>query len=156
MTVSTSIPTLLVSRILNSWSRFLFTPDKVIPVLKILVATVTLLLIASSIAIATGRRQLHGRINTAFFFLTMTTVLGLEVIIRFVNEKFTAAFSADDRQALFVHLCFAVPSAIVLPFMLFSGKAHRSWHVKLATLFVALWIGTFVTGIFYLPHSFPK
>jgi hypothetical protein len=131
----------------------LFTPDIIIPILKIAVGTVTLLLIASLIALANGKKRLHGRINTLFFFLTMTTVLGLELIIRFVTPDFTAGFSEDARRALFIHLCFSIPAAIVLPFMLFSGKTHRSWHVRLSMLFGALWIGTFVTGIFYLPSK---
>ena len=134
----------------------MFTPDILIPVLKILVGTVTVLLVASLICLAKGRKDWHGRINTVFFVLTMTTVLGLELVIRFVNPDFTAGFSAEDREALTIHLCFSVPAAMVLPFMLYSGKRHRSWHTTLAVLFSALWIGTFVTGIFYLPHSFPK
>ena len=134
----------------------MFTPDVVIPILKIAVGTVTLLLIASLIALAAGRKQLHGRINVYFFVLTMTAVLGLELVIRFLNPTFTASFSAEQKQLLYVHLCFSIPAAVVLPFMLFSGKTHRSWHVSLSFLFSALWIGTFVTGIFYLPHSFPK
>src|SRR5271166_5261358 len=129
----------------------MFTPDIVIPILKIAVGTVTLLLIASLIALGAGNKRLHGRINVVFFVLTMTAVLGLEAIIRFVNPELTAAFSEEQRQALYTHLCFSVPAAVVLPFMLFSGKTHRSWHVLLAFLFIVLWIGTFVTGIFYLP-----
>jgi uncharacterized membrane protein YozB (DUF420 family) len=134
----------------------LFTPDVVIPILKIAVGAVTLLLLASLAALALGRVRLHGRINVCFFVLTMTTVLGFEVLVRFVNPDFTAGFTAEQLRALSVHLCFSVPAAIVLPFMLFSGKTHRSWHVKLAFLFSALWLGTFVTGIFYLPHLIPK
>ena len=65
----------------------------------------------------------------------MTTVLGFELVVRFVNPRFTAGFTPEQMQALCVHLCFSVPAAIVLPFMLFSGKTHRSWHVKLAILF---------------------
>jgi hypothetical protein len=133
-----------------------FTPDIVIPVLKVAVGAVTLILLVSLAAVATGNKRLHGRLNLAFFILTMTAVLGLEVIIRFVNPEFTAGFSPDERQALNIHLCFAVPAALVLPFMLYSGKTHRSWHVRLSILFGGLWAGTFVTGIFFLPYSFPK
>lgn len=134
----------------------LFTPDIVIPTLKIAVGAVTVIFVASLAALASGRKRLHGRINVVFFVLTLSAVLGLELIIRFATPNFTAGFSPDDKQALFIHLCFSIPAAIVLPFMLFSGKTHRTWHVKLAILFSALWIGTFVTGIFYLPSSFPK
>jgi len=134
----------------------LFTPGIIIPVLKIAVAAVTVILVASLIALALGRKRLHGRLNIVFFILTMTAVLGLELIIRFVNPAFTSQFTPDQREMLLIHLSFAIPAAIVLPFMLFSGLTHRSWHVLLAIVFSALWIGTFVTGIFYLPHSFPQ
>ncbi len=134
----------------------MLTPEVVILTLKIAVGAVTLLLLASLAALAMGRIRWHGRINVCFFILTMTAVLGFEVIIRFVIPDFTAGFTPEQMQALYVHLCFSVPAAIVLPFMLFSGKTHRSWHVKLAVLFSALWLGTFVTGIFYLPHSIAK
>ena len=132
----------------------MFTPGIVIPILKIAVGAVTLLLIASLAALGLGRKRWHGRINICFFALTMTTVLGFEVIVRFVNPDFTAAFTEQQLQSLYVHLCFSIPAAIVLPFMLFSGTTHRSWQVKLACLFSVLWLGTFVTGIFFLPHSF--
>jgi hypothetical protein len=131
----------------------LFRPDIVIPILKIAVATVTVLLLASLIALATGRKRLHGRINVWFFILTMTAVLGFEVIVR-LTPDFTAGFTPKQMDLLYTHLCFSIPAAVVLPFMLFSGKTHRSWHVKLAILFAVLWTGTFVTGIFYLP-TFP-
>ena len=134
----------------------IFTPDNVIPALKVAVGAVTVLLTASLIALASGRKRLHGQINVVFFILTMVAVLGLEVIIRFLNPDFSAGFSPDDRQALMIHLCFSIPAAVVLPFMLFSGKTGRSWHVKLSILFGTLWIGTFVTGIFFLPSTFPK
>ncbi len=130
------------------------TPDIVIPILKIAVGAVTALLATSLIALAAGRKRLHGRINVWFFILTMTAVLGFEIIVRFLNPTFTSGFSTEQMQLLYTHLCFSIPAAIVLPFMLFSGKTHRSWHVTLSFLFVVLWIGTFVTGIFYLP-TFP-
>ena len=50
-----------------------FTPGLVILTLKILVGTVTLLLIASVVALRQGRPRLHGRINRVFFVLTMQT-----------------------------------------------------------------------------------
>jgi hypothetical protein len=134
----------------------MFTPDVVIPILKVAVGAVTLLLLASLAALATGKKRLHGKINVVFFALTMLAVLGLEIIIRFVNPEFTAGFSPDDRQALNIHLGFSIPAAVLLPAMLYSGKTHRSWHVPLAVVFSVLWAGTFVTGIFFLPYSWPK
>ena len=134
----------------------LFAPDVVIPILKIAVATVTVVLIASLIALALGNKRLHGRLNVVFFTLTMTAVLGLEIIIRFVNPDFTSGFSPDDRRSLLIHLCFAIPAAVVLPLMLYSGKTHKPWHVTLSILFSALWIGTFVTGIFFLPYPISR
>ena len=130
----------------------MFTPDVVIPILKIAVGTVTVVLLASLVALARGHKRLHGNINVGFFILTMTAVLGFEAIVRFVNPEFTAGFSEDDRRMLNIHLCFAIPSALLLPLMLYSGKTHKSWHVKLALVFAVLWTGTFVTGIFFLPY----
>ena len=130
----------------------MFAPHNVIPVLKIAVGAVTLLLIASLIVLARGNKRLHGHINVVFFVMTITAVLSLELIIRFVNPEFTAGFSADEKQALLVHLSFSIPSALMLPLMLYTGKTHSRWHVPLAVLFTPLWIGTFVTGIFFLPH----
>jgi hypothetical protein len=98
---------------------------------------------------------LHGRLNTVFFGLTMLTVFGFEVIIRFVTPNLTEGFSPAQRSALSVHLGFSIPSAVLLPAMLYTG--HRrllKYHVPLACVFTVLWAGTFVTGIFFLPHSF--
>ncbi len=127
-------------------------PD-IILTLKVLVCAVTLLLASSIAAIATGRRRLHGRINTIFFLLTMTTVLGFEVLIRFFVDV-TSTFDDATREALRVHLYFAVPSAIILPAMFFTGiRRRRKIHLSLAVVFLSLWIGTFITGVFYLPHE---
>jgi uncharacterized membrane protein YozB (DUF420 family) len=52
-----------------------------------------------------------------------------------------------------VHLCFAIPSALLLPVMLYTGFAKKSVHRKLAVLFGILWTGTAITGIFGLPHG---
>ncbi|MCE9532893.1 MAG: hypothetical protein K8T89_17485 [Planctomycetes bacterium] len=134
----------------------LFAPDVIIPILKIAVATVTVILLSSLVALALGHKRLHGRLNVIFFTLTMTAVLGLELIIRFVNPEFTSGFSPEDRRSLFIHLCFSIPAAIVLPLMLYSGKTHKRWHVTLSILFSALWIGTFVTGIFFLPYPISR
>ena len=65
-----------------------------------------------------------------------------------------ATFSAEAREALRVHLQFAIPSAILLPLMMLSGVRHWKYlHVTAGVLFTLFWIGTFVTGVFFLPHS---
>ena len=129
------------------------TGPQIILTLKVLVVAVSVLFAAAVVSIAFGKKKLHGRLNTAFFLLTMTTVVGFELLLRcFVDVS--AAFSEEARQALRVHLCFAVPSAVLLPVMLFSGGRH--WvrlHVACGVLFTLLWIGTFVTGVFFLPHD---
>ena len=68
----------------------------------------------------------------------------------------TPAQIAGLLMALRVHLCFSVPAAVLLPVMLYTGLTHRrSLHLVLAVLFAILWLGTFVTGVFYLPHTAP-
>ena len=131
------------------------SPDTVILTLKTAVAAVTVLLVASLTALAAGRPRLHGRLNVAFFVLTMVAVLAFEVVIRFVVPGLTDRFSPEAKRALSLHLGFSVPSALLLPFMLFSGLRHSRYHVPLGVLFGLLWAGTFVTGIFYLPHDQP-
>ena len=130
----------------------MFAPQIIIPILKIAVGAVTALLLVSLIMLARGHKVWHGRINTVFFVLTMITVFGFEMIIRFGNPQFTSGFSESERSSLTIHLFFAIPSALILPFMLYSGKRHKNWHFKLALFFLVLWIGTFVTGIFFLPY----
>jgi hypothetical protein len=127
--------------------------SEIILAIKVLVAAVTLLFAASVWAIATGRQKLHGRINVVFFAATMTTVLGFELLLR-LGVDVTATFSASARQALRVHLLFAVPAALLLPLMLWTGARHmRRLHLPLAALFTLFWLGTFVTGLFFLPHD---
>jgi hypothetical protein len=129
------------------------TGPEIILTLKVLVTAVTVLFAAAVGAIATGRRALHGRLNTAFFLLTLATVLGFELLIR-LGTDVTATFSDEARRALRVHLTFAVPAAAVLPVMYWSGRTgRRRVHLPLAVLFTALWAGTFVTGVFFLPHD---
>jgi hypothetical protein len=54
-----------------------------------------------------------------------------------------------------VHLGFSIPAAILLPAMLYTGKRKlKTVHNLLAAVFLVLWTGTFVTGIFFLPHTF--
>ena len=129
------------------------TGPQIILTLKILVVAVTILYAAAILAIATGRKKLHGRLNTAFFILTMTTVASFELLLRcFVDVS--ATFDDEAREALRIHLYFAVPSAAVLPVMILLGRARRvKLHVALGILFTLLWIGTFVTGVFFLPHG---
>jgi hypothetical protein len=130
------------------------TGPQIILTLKVLVASVTVLFIASLLALIAKRPQLHGRINTLFFTLTMLTVLGFEALLQFVDVSTT--FGDEARRALRVHLYFAVPSALLLPLMLITGKTHRrSTHVAFGVLFGIMWAGTFVTGVFFLPHTAP-
>ncbi len=125
----------------------------VILILKVLVSAVTVLFAGSLMALASGRQKLHGLINKVFFVLTVTTVLGLEVLLR-LGTDVTANFSDEARAALRVHLFFAVPSALLLPVMLISGvKRRRVFHISVGVGFLALWTGTFITGVFFLPHS---
>src|SRR5262245_52553815 len=130
------------------------TGPNVILALKVAVALVTAILLASLVALGRGQYRLHGRLNLAFFILTLAAVLGFEVIIRVVNpEIFDYIKDNEDlNQALRVHLCFSVPALLLMPAMLYTGLTHqRKVHLTLATLFAIAWIGTFVTGIFYLP-----
>ena len=125
----------------------------IILTLKILVSAVTVLYAAAITAILLNRRILHGRLNTAFFILTLTTVIGFELLLRFGLDA-AATFSPEAMQALRIHLCFAVPSALLLPVMMLSGVKHwKRLHVTTGVLFTILWIGTFITGVFFLPHS---
>ena len=127
--------------------------ENVILTLKVAVATVTVLLAASLIALARGNTRLHGRINLAFFILTLAAVLGLEVVIRFIDP---AVFDyirnkPDLARNLRIHLCFSIPSLLMMPAMLYTGlKRLRTIHITLACIFGIVWIGTFITGIFFL------
>lgn len=122
--------------------------------LKLAVIAVTVLLIASIVAIIQGKRRLHGRINLAFFILTMVAVLGLEVVVRVIKPDVFDYFNEATRRALRIHLMFSIPATFLLPVMYLTGWAHRRrLHLTLAFVFVALWIGTFVTGVFFLPHD---
>ena len=129
------------------------TGPEIILALKVLVSAVTVLFAASIVAIATGHRRLHGRINVAFFVLTMTTVLGFELLLR-LGTDVSASFSPEARQALRIHLVFAVPSALLLPLMLWTGATRRRrLHRPLAGAFLLLWSATVYTGLFTLPNE---
>jgi len=133
------------------------TGPLVILILKIAVAAVSVLLAASMVALGSGHVRLHGRINLVFFILTMTTVIGFEALIRLTPGLFTyIEDNLELRQALNIHLCFAIPSALLMPVLLFTGlRHHRRIHLPLALVFAVLWTGTFITGIFFLPHTQP-
>ena len=50
----------------------------------------------------------------------------------------------------------SVPSALLLFVMLFAGLKHyRTFHITVGIVFAILWTGTFITGIFFLPHELP-
>ena len=54
-----------------------------------------------------------------------------------------------------VRMWFAgrITGPVLMPVMLYTGlKGHRSIHLSLAVVFGVLWTGTFVTGVFFLPH----
>ena len=129
------------------------TGPEIILALKVLVSAVTVVFAAAVVAIATGHRRLHGRLNLAFFVLTMTTVLGFELLLR-LGTDVSASFSPEAKAALRVHLVFAVPSALLLPLMLWSGATRRRrLHVPLAVVFTLLWAATVYTGLFTLPNK---
>ena len=124
--------------------------------LKIAVSAVTILLIASLIALASGRVKLHGRINIVFFSLTLTALIGLELITQIIFPGMLELFldERSKRNELYLHLTFSVPSALLLFVMLFTGlKHHRRLHIAAGIVFGLLWTGTFITGVFFLPHE---
>jgi hypothetical protein len=130
----------------------------VILILKIAVVTVTLLLLGSLLALSRGNYRLHGRINLAFFTLTLAAVLGLEVLIRFIDPSVFDYIRSNEElaRALRIHLCFSVPALMLMPAMLYTGLTRRrTIHLTLAVLFGLLWTGTFITGVFFLPHRLP-
>jgi hypothetical protein len=133
-----------------------FNGPTVILILKIAVVAVTLIFATSLIMLARGQYRLHGRINTVFFILTAAAVVGLEVIVRIVQPDIFDYVESNPelKRRLSIHLCFSLPATAVMPLMLATGYGHlRRLHLSLAVVFGILWIGTFVTGVFYLPHS---
>ncbi len=131
----------------------MLTGPQIILTLKAAVLAVTVLLAASLIALARGNVRLHGRINLAFFVLTVVALVALEVIVRLVDPQVFDYFDATTRQMLMVHLCFSLPAAAVMTAMLWTGLTHRrELHIYLAGVFSILWAGTVVTGVFFLPH----
>jgi hypothetical protein len=132
----------------------MLTGPNVILVLKIAVAAVTVILAASMVCLLRGRYRLHGRLNIVFFILTLTAVIGLEAIIRFIDPTIFDYFTDEERRLMTIHLSFSIPSAVLLPLMLISGLTHRRGpHILMGIAFLACWAGTFYTGIFLLPHT---
>jgi uncharacterized membrane protein YozB (DUF420 family) len=134
----------------------MLTGWNIILILKFAVGAVTVLLLASLVALAKGNIRLHGRINMGFFVLTITALIGLEVVVRLIDPQIFDYFDGHTRRVLTIHLCFSLPSAALLPAMLFTGLTHRRRiHLTLAAIFGILWAGTFITGVVFLPHSPP-
>ncbi len=132
----------------------MLTAPNVILALKIAVILVTLIWLAAVTAIALGHRRLHGWLNTAFFVLTLSAVLGLEIIIRVLNPGLTDSFPEATRRQLRIHLLFSVPAAVLMILMFVSGWLRwKRLHLPLAVFFTIAWVGTFITGVFYLPHT---
>lgn len=130
----------------------------IILILKIAVGLVTVLLAASLLVLARGKYRLHGRINTVVFVLTLLALFGLEVIARLLDPELFSQYLQQHQatEALKTHLAFSMPAAVLLFFMLGTGRGHRRYlHIGLGIVFLALWTGTFITGIFYLPHELP-
>ncbi len=129
----------------------MLTSANVILCLKSAVAAVTVLLGGSLLALLYRNYRLHGRINTAFFVLTFVALLGLEVIVRIIDPGLFDDFTPQQRHFLFIHLCFALPAAALLPVMLITGWTGRGrLHLGLAFFFGLLWAGTVITGLFFL------
>jgi len=130
------------------------TGPNVILTLKVAVCAVTVLFLTSLVALSRGKYRLHGRINMVFFALTAIALISLEVVARVIDPSLFDYFDESTRRILAVHLCFSLPSAGIMPVMLYTGLTHRRrWHLMCAVIFACLWIGTFVSGVFFLPHS---
>ncbi|MFL5340996.1 MAG: hypothetical protein ACJ8F7_12685 [Gemmataceae bacterium] len=132
----------------------MLTGPNVILALKVAVAAVTVILLASLACLVFRQFRWHGRLNVVFFILTVGAVAGLEILIRFVDPHLFDYFDANMRFNMAVHLGFSVPSALLLPVMLVTGwRHHRGHYYWLGPLFLVCWAGTFVTGIFFLPSG---
>ena len=132
----------------------MLTGPQVILLLKIAVGLVTVLLITSGSALFKRNYRLHGVINTWMASLTLITVMGFELLVRVVGIKVTDGWDDNTIFALKVHLCFVIPLVPILVFMLITGWGHRrKMHLSISVLFLILWVGMFITGMFFLPHS---
>jgi len=128
----------------------------IILVLKIAVIAVTVLLATSFFPLSRGNTRLHGRINLVFFALTLAALVGLELIVQWLSPGLFDEYLTrhDAKGALRIHLAFSLPSAALLGIMLFTGLGHRrKLHIGMGICFLILWTGTFVTGVFFLPHA---
>ncbi|MGF1581743.1 MAG: hypothetical protein ACFCD0_20630 [Gemmataceae bacterium] len=133
----------------------MYTAGNVILLLKVAVSAVSVLIIAALISLALKKPRIHGWINTIAVVLTLTALLGLEVFARVLDpDLFDNHFTDTDTWTEFyVHLAFAVPAAILLPIMWLTGRTYRvRIHLPLGIVFLVAWIGTFITGVFFLPH----
>ena len=133
----------------------MLTPTLVILSLKFAVGAVTVLLVFSLIALAKGKIKLHGKINLAFFILTVAALFLFEIVVRMIDPVLFSGLwkNAVLAKSLKIHLCFAVPSAFLMGIMLFTGlRKFRVLHRRVAVVFLVCWIGTFYTGIFWLPN----
>jgi hypothetical protein len=131
------------------------TGPHVILALKVAVGAVTVLLSASLVALVLGQRRLHGRINMVFFGLTIAALILFEGVSRLIYPDIFSYYDKPGNESLRlwlnIHLCFSVPSALMMPAMLFTGlRGYRQVHLYLAGIFTALWTATFITGIFFL------
>jgi hypothetical protein len=136
--------------------RIVLTGPDVILILKVAVGAVSIILAASIVALLRKNFRLHGRLNLVFMILTLAAVFGLEFLIRVHDPNMFDYFDDTTRRIMAIHLCFSVPAAVLLPIMYFTGKTGRRYtHFTLAAVFAVCWTGTFITGIFYLPHHQP-
>ncbi len=134
----------------------MLTGPHVILALKVAVSAVTVLFLTSLLALVRGHYRLHGRLNIAFFTLTVLALVALEVVVRLIDPRVFDYFDDRTRLLLTVHLAFALPAAGLMAAMLYTGLTRRrDVHLFLAGAFTVLWAGTFVTGIFFLPHTAP-
>ncbi len=134
----------------------ILTGPNVILGLKSAVSLVTVLLACAIWAAWRKKYRLHGRINMAFFALTVTTLIVFEVVIRLINPEIYDYIKADAHlySRLKIHLGFSIPAAIMMPLMLWSGlKRRKKLHRSAAVFFLIVWIMTFLTGVFFLPHT---
>jgi uncharacterized membrane protein YozB (DUF420 family) len=133
----------------------LLTPTLVILSLKYAVGAVTVLLCISLVALANGKVRLHGKINLIFFILTLAALFLFEIVVRMIDPVlFTGLWkNAELAKSLKIHLWFAVPSALLMGIMLFTGlRRLKTWHRGVSVIFLVCWFGTFYTGIFWLPN----
>src|SRR5437588_12152122 len=101
----------------------MLTGPTVILILKVAVAAVTVLLLASLVVLIRGQTRLHGRINIVFFILTLITIIGFEAVIRVIQPDLFDYIQSNEElyRRLWVHLWFAIASAVLMPFLIFTG-----------------------------------